>query len=69
MTIVWKLYGLIGLYEFKWILFDFLIFFMFVPIGLPQLQLGLPPFAWENKEHEHDAQKLQAFTVGGLGAE
>ena len=21
---------------------------------------GLPPFAWENKEHEHDAQKALA---------
>ena len=30
--------------------------------------LGLPPFVWENKEHEYDARKALAFTAGGLGA-
>ena len=32
------------------------------------LWLVLPPFAWENKEHEHEARRAKAFTTGGLGA-
>ena len=31
-------------------------------------QLGLPPPARENKEHEHETQRAQGFMAGGLGA-